>query len=62
MILTPSQGLTEITSLLSLVVQLVENLPAMKETLVRFLGREDLLAKGTATLSSVLAWRIPWTV
>ena len=62
MILTPSQGLTEITSLLSLVVQLVKNLPAMKETLVRFLGREDLLAKGTATLSSVLAWRIPWTV
>ena len=62
MILTPSQGLTEITSLLSLVVQLVENLPAMKETLVRFLGWEDLLAKGTATPSSILAWRIPWTV
>ena len=62
MILTPSQGLTEITSLLSLVVQLVENLPAMKETLVRFLGWEDRLAKGTATPSSILAWRIPWTV
>ena len=62
MILTPSQGLTEITSLLSLVVQLVENLPAMKENLVRFLGREDLLAKGTATPSSILAWRMPWTV
>ena len=62
MTLTPSQGLTEITSLLSLVVQLVENLPAMKETPVLFLGQEALLEKGTATPSSILAWRIPWTV
>ena len=30
----------------SLVAQLVKNLPAMQETLVRFLGREDLLEKG----------------
>ena len=36
----------------SLVVQLVENPPAMQETLVRFLGREDPLEKGEATRSS----------
>ena len=46
----------------SLVAQLVENIPAMQETLVRFLGLEDPLEKGTATHSSTLAWRIPWTV
>ena len=34
----------------------------MQETLVRFLGREDPLEKGKATHSSILAWRIPWTV
>ena len=34
----------------------------MQETLVRFLGREDPLEKGKATHSSVLAWRIPWTI
>ena len=41
--------------------QLVKNLPAMQETLVRFLGQEDPLEKGVATHSSILAWRIPWT-
>ena len=46
----------------SLVAQLVKNLPAMQEILVRFLGWEDLLEKGTAIHSSILAWRIPWTV
>ena len=46
----------------SLVVQLVKNPPAMQETLVRFLGWEDPLEKGKATHSSILAWRIPWTV
>ena len=46
----------------SLVAQLVKNLPAMQETLVGFLGWEDLLEKGKATHSSILAWRIPWTV
>ena len=45
----------------SLVAQLVENTPAMQETLVRFLGLKDPLEKGTATHSSTLAWRIPWT-
>ena len=39
---------------------MVKNLPAMQETQVRSLGWEDLLEKGTATHSSVLAWRIPW--
>ena len=46
----------------SLIAQSVKNLPAMKETLVQFLGREDPLEKGKATYSSILAWRIPWTV
>ena len=41
--------------------QMVKNLPAMQETLVRPLSQEDPLEKGMATHSSVLAWRIPWT-
>ena len=41
--------------------QLVKNLPAMQETLVRFLGQEDALEKGIATHSRIFAWRIPWT-
>ena len=45
-----------------LMAQLVENLPAMWETWVRSLGWEGLLQKGMATHSSILAWRIPWTV
>ena len=45
----------------SLVVQLVKNLPVMWETRVRSLGWEDLLEKGKATHSSILAWRILWT-
>ena len=40
---------------------MVKNLPAMQETQVRSLGQEDPLEKGTATHSSILAWRIPWT-
>ena len=43
------------------VAQVVKNLPAMEETLVRFLGQEDPLEKEMATHSSILAWRIPWT-
>ena len=46
----------------SLVAQLVKNPPAMQETWVWSLGWEDPLEKGKATHSSVLAWRIPWTV
>ena len=43
-------------------VQWVKNPPAlqeMQETWVQFLGGEDLLEEGTATHSSILAWRIP---
>ena len=40
---------------------MVKNLPAMQETPVRSLSREDLLEKEMATHSSILAWRIPWT-
>ena len=48
------------TSYLSfLVAQLVKALPAMEETWVRPLGWEDPLEKG---ISSILAWRILWTV
>ena len=46
----------------SLVAQLVQNLPAKQETWVRSLGWEDPLEKGKATHSSILAWRISWTV
>ena len=46
----------------SLVAQLVKNLPTVQETWVRSLGWEDHLEKGKATHSSILAWRIPWTV
>ena len=38
-----------------------KNLPAMQETQVQSLGREDPLEKGMATYSSILAWRILWT-
>ena len=46
----------------SLVVQLVKNPPAMGETWVRPLGWEDPLEKGKATHSSIMIWRMPWTV
>ena len=39
----------------------MKNLPAMPETWVLSLGREDPLEKGMATHSIILAWRIPWT-
>ena len=40
---------------------MVKNLPAMQGTWVQSLGQEDPLEKGMATLSSILAWEIPWT-
>ena len=46
----------------SLAAQLVKNLPTKWETWVRSLGWEYPLETGKATDSSVLAWRIPWTV
>ena len=45
----------------ALVAQLVKNPPVMWDTCVRSLGWEELLEKGKATHSSILAWRIPWT-
>ena len=45
----------------SLVAQLVESLPAMRESWVQPLGWEDPLEKERATHSSILARRIPWT-
>ena len=44
-----------------MVAQRLKCLPAMRETWVWSLGREDLLEKKMATHSSILAWRIPWT-
>ena len=46
----------------SLVAHLVKNPPTMWETWVQSLGWEDPLKKGKATYSSILVWRIPWTV
>ena len=45
----------------SLVLQVVKNLPVMRETQVQSLDLEDPLEKVMATHSSILAWRIPWT-
>ena len=44
------------------VAQLLKNPPAMRETWVQSLGWEDPLEKGKVTHSSILAWKIPWTV
>ena len=46
----------------SLVAQLEKNLPVMQEMWTQSLGWEDPLEKGKASHSSILAWRIPWTV
>ena len=46
----------------SLVAQLIKNPPAMQETWVQSLGWEDPLENGKATHSSIVVWRIPWTV
>ena len=45
-----------------IVTQLVKNLPVMQETWVQSLGWKDTLEKGKTTHSSILAWRIPWTI
>ena len=45
----------------SLVAQMVKNLPAIQETQVLSLGRENALEREMATDSSIIAWRIPWT-
>ena len=48
--------------LTSLVAQVVKRLPIMQATWVQSLSWEDLLEKEMATQSSILAWKIPWTV
>ena len=48
-------------SWVSLVAQMVKNLPAMRETWVQSVGWEDPPEEGMATHSCILAWRIPWT-
>ena len=53
----PTQGLNSA----SLMAQSDNNSPAMQETWVQSLGQEDPLEKATATHSSTLAWKIPWT-
>ena len=50
-----------LTELSYLVGQMVKNSPAMQETQVQTLGREDPLEKRMATHSSIPLWRIPWT-
>ena len=52
----------ETFAVVNLVAQLVKNPPAVWETWVGSLGWEDPLEKGKATHSSILAWRIPWTI
>ena len=61
---SPGEGIghTLQDSWASLLAQLAKNLPAIRETWVQFLGWEDPLEKGTAIHSSILAWRIPWSV
>ena len=55
------EGNSDFIELASLGLLIVKNLPAMKETQVWSLDREDSLEKGMGIHSSILAWRIPWT-
>ena len=45
----------------TLVSQTVKNLPAMRETRVWYLGRDDPMEKEMSIHSSIPAWEIPWT-
>ena len=56
-----TRKLERLFELISLVPQTVKNLPAMQETSVVSMGKEDPLEKEMATHSSILAWGIPWT-
>ena len=62
--LSKEQGFCYLASMCraSLVAQTVKNLSAMWESWVRSLSWKDPLEEGLATHSSILAWRIPWTV
>ena len=57
----PQIYMMELLARASLVAQSVKNLPAVQETGVRSPSRGGILEKGMATLSSIHAWRIPWT-
>ena len=50
------------TTWASLLAQLVKNSPTMRQTWVQSRGWEDPQEKGKATHSSILSWRMPWTV
>ena len=56
-----SFAVQKLLSLISRLAQTVKNLPAVEETKVQSLDREDPLEKDMATHSSILAWRIPRT-
>ena len=56
----PSSSSSSVRGNDSQVAQRVKRLPAMWETRVQSLGREDPLEKEMATYSSILAWKIPW--
>ena len=56
------RGISGLHLLGTLGVQLVKNPPAMQETWVQSLDWEDPLEKGKVTHSSIVAWKIPWTV
>ena len=58
---TRLKRLSSSSSSASLLALTVKNLPAMQQTWIQFLGWEDPLGKGMATLSGSLAWRIPLT-
>ena len=45
-----------------MVAQLLNIPPVIQEILFRFLGQEDPLEKEKATHSTILAWKIPWTL
>ena len=57
----PNLGRTLTEIWVSLVAQMIKNLPVMQETWVQSLGQEVPLEKEMVTHSSILAWRIPWT-
>ena len=61
--LVPAPSLEVLTEFYtSLVAQTVKRLPPVQETRVQSLGQEDPLEKEMATHSSILAWRISWTM
>ena len=61
LLIMPLRGVSKYLCATHMVAQMVKNPPAMQETWVPSLGREDPLREGMATHSSILAWRIPWT-